>query len=425
MNTTTQTRLRGLVSVRAEAPTDPAAAVAALNTAWATFKAENDKEMADLKKGLADVVQAEKVDRINADITQLTKAIDDLNKQAAAGKIGAGGVDDPDKAEHAKAFEQLFRKGVDNGIRDLEVKAKLRTTSDEDGGYLVPEETEAGIDRVLGSVSAIRSLATVRSIGTSTYKKLVGFGGATSGWVGEEEGRPETATPKLREIAVNTKELYANPAITQTSLDDSRIDISAWLADEVSIEFAEQEGEAFATGDGVKRPKGIFAYDTVAATGYDAGRDWGKLGFLVSGKAAGFADTAPADALIDLYYSLKGGYRNGAAWLMNDATMGAVRKMKDGQGNYLWAAPSAAAEVPTILQKPVHTDDNVAGIGAGAFPIAFGNFGRGYLIADRTGVRILRDPYTNKPNVHFYTTKRVGGAVVNFEAIKLLKIAAS
>lgn len=421
----TKTRLRGTVSVRAEAPVDAASAVEALNKAFTEFKATNDKAIDDLKKGQADVVQTEKVDRINADISKLTQAVDDLNKQAAAGKIGAGGVDDPNKAEHAQAFEQMFRKGVDNGVRDLEVKAKLRTTSDEDGGYLVPEETEAGIDRVLGAVSAIRSLATVRSIGTSTYKKLVGVGGATSGWVGEEEGRPETATPKLREIAINAKELYANPAITQTSLDDSRIDIGAWLADEVSIEFAEQEGEAYAKGDGVKRPRGIFAYDTVAATGYDAGRDWGKLGFVVSGKADGFAATAPADALIDLYYSLKGGYRNGAAWLMNDATMGAVRKMKDGQGNYLWAAPTAAGEVPTILQKPVHTDDNIDAVAAGALPIAFGHFGRGYLIVDRAGVRILRDPYTNKPNVHFYTTKRVGGAVVNFDAIKLLKIAAS
>jgi HK97 family phage major capsid protein len=247
------------------------------------------------------------------------------------------------------------------------------------------------------------------------------MGGAASGWVGEEDSRPETATPTLREIAINTKELYANPAATQTSLDDARIDIAAWLADEVSIEFAEQEGEAFVSGNGVSRPRGILSYEAVANDSYA----WGKLGYVPSGAAAAFASSNPADRLIDLYYALKSGYRNGASWLMSDAVMATVRKFKDGQGNYLWQPPSGTAEVATILQKPVYSDDNMPALGANAFPVAFGNFQRGYLIADRTGIRVLRDPYTNKPNVMFYTTKRVGGGVVNFEAIKLLKCATS
>jgi len=184
-------------------------------------------------------------------------------------------------------------------------------------------------------VSTIRSLARIVSISGDTYKKLINVGGATSGWVGEEEDRPETATPTLREIAVNAKELYANPAITQTALDDSRIDIAAWLADEVSIEFAEQEGAAFANGDGVKRPRGLFSYDKVANADYS----WGKMGYVASGKAAGFAEASttvnPADALIDLYYALKSGYRNGASWLMSDRTMSQVRKFKDAEGAYI------------------------------------------------------------------------------------------
>ncbi|WP_353641329.1 phage major capsid protein [Mesorhizobium sp. WSM2239] len=416
-------RARGLVAIRNDGG-NANAILAELQKTFETFKEANNKEIADLKKGLGDVVQTEKVDRINAEITKLQNAIDETNVMLAALKVGgAGGAVDPDKKAHATAFDRFFRKGVDAGLSDLEVKAKLTTQSDPDGGYLVPEEMETTVDRVLGTVSAMRSLARIMSISTDTYKKLVGMGGAGSGWVGEEESRPETDSPTLRELIFNTGEIYANPAATQKMLDDARVDVAQWLADEVAIEFAEQEGAAFVSGNGVNKPRGILAYDTVANASYA----WGKLGYIASGVAAALTDGTHngSDAMIDLYYALKSGYRNGASWLLSDAVMGTVRKFKDGDGNYLWAPPTAAAEVATILQKPVYTDDNMSAIGANAFPIAFGNFQRGYLIIDRMGVRVLRDPYTNKPYVHFYTTKRVGGGVQNFEAIKLLKVAAS
>ncbi|TWG97013.1 HK97 family phage major capsid protein, partial [Ochrobactrum sp. J50] len=203
--------VRGILGVRAE--TGSATKILAeLQKTFEDFKAERDKELADIKACMADVVQTEKVDRINAEITALQKALDETNAALAAVKVGGmGGLADPDKAEHAQAFDRFFRRGVDAGLRDLEVKAKLTTQSDPDGGYLVPEETEAGIDRVLGTVSTIRSLARTISISTSTYKKLVNMGGATSGWVGEEQDRPGTATPTLREIAINTGEIYAMP----------------------------------------------------------------------------------------------------------------------------------------------------------------------------------------------------------------------
>jgi len=411
-------RARGLVGVRADANNAPAI-LAELKKAFEDFKAERDKEIADLKKGMGDVVQTEKVDRINAEITSLQKSLDETNALIAAMKVGAGGGDamDPDVAAHAEAFGRWFRKGVDAGLSDLEVKAKLTTQSDPDGGYLVPEEMETAIDRVLGTVSAVRSLARVITISTDTYKKLVSMGGASSGWVGEEQSRPETDTPTLREIAIVTGEIYAQPAATQKSLDDARIDVAQWLAEEVSIEFAEQEGAAFVSGNGINKPRGILAYPTVA----NASWSWGNLGFTVTGAAADFAASDPADALIDLFYSLKEGHRNGASWLTSDAVMGTIRKFKDGDGNYLWAPPSGPANVTTILGKPVATDDNMPALGANAFPVAFGNFQRSYLIADRAGIRVLRDPYTSKPNVLFYTTKRVGGGIVNFEALKLLK----
>jgi HK97 family phage major capsid protein len=419
-------KARGIVAVRADM-SDPKAILAELKKTFEDFKAEYDQELGDLKKGMGDVVQSEKVDRINAEITDLTKALDDVNATMAALKAGGatGNAADPAKREHSETFAKWFRKGeraIDADLHDLEVKASLTTQSDPDGGYLVPEEMASTIDRVVGTVSVMRDLATVMSIGTDTYKKLVNMGGAGSGWVGEEEARPETDTPTLRELVFNAMELYANPATTQRALDDARLDIANWLANEVSTEFAEQEGTAFISGNGVDRPRGILGYDTVANASYA----WGKLGFIVSGKADGFlaptTSASPADAMIDTYYALKQQYRNGATWLMSDATMGTVRKFKDPEGNFIWAPPSGTADVPTVLSKPVATDDNMDAVAANNLPVAFGNFQRGYLIVDRFGTRVLRDPYTNKPYVHFYTTKRVGGGVQNFEAIKLLKI---
>jgi len=417
-------RFRGLSGVRADA-SDPKALIGELNKAWEAFKADHTKEISDIKAGLADVVQTEKVDRINADITELGKQLDEANKAISALKVGgSGGDNDPAVSDHAAAFNAWFRKGdraIDADLRDLEVKAALTTDKDDDGGYLVPEEMSNTIDRVVGTVSIMREMATVMQIGTDTYKKLVNQGGTGSGWVGEREERPETATPTLRELVFNAQELYANPATTQRALDDARLDIASWLANEVSIEFAEQEGAAFVSGDGVNKPRGILGYDTVANASYT----WGKVGFAKTGVAAALTDGSNngSDAMISLYYALKQQYRNGASFLMSDATMETVRKFKDGDGTYLWSPATAGGEVPTFLGKPVRTDDNMDAVAANAFPIAFGNFQRAYLIVDRFGTRVLRDPFTNKPYVHFYTTKRVGGGIQNFEALKLLKVA--
>lgn len=422
-------RLRGFAVARADA-SNPTQILNDMKKAFEEFKAERDKEVADLKKGMGDYVQTEKVDRINNEITSLQKSLDAVNMTLSAIQIGGsdGGGSDPDVAAHATAFNKWFRKGeraIDADLRDLEVKASLTTDSDEDGGYVVPEEMSDTIDRVVGTVSVMRDISQVMSISTDSYKKLVSMGGAGSGWVGEKAARPETDTPTLRELVFNMQEIYANPAATQKMLDDARVDIAQWLGNEVAIEFAEQEGAAFISGDGVNRPRGILAYDKVANASYA----WGKLGYVPSGKAGGFADASatvsPADALIDLVYSLKQQYRNGGSFLMSDATMGSVRKFKDAEGNFIWNTPTGTEDLPTILNKPVRNDDNMDAVGAGKFPIAFGNFQRGYLIVDRFGIRVLRDPYTNKPYVHFYTTKRVGGGVQNFEAIKLMKIGTS
>lgn len=398
--------------------------IAALGTTFEQFKAENDARIKAIEaKGHADPLLAEKVEKINAELTNITNMkmqLEAIETAVAKGQLPGGGNAEVDKAkaEHRAAFEKFFRKGVDAGLKELEIKAGLSTLSDPDGGWFVPEEMDSTIERVAETVSAMRRLATVRTIGTDTYKKIVNQGGASAGWVGEKTSRTETDTPTLKEIAINTKELYAMPYATQTLLDDSRVNIASWLADEVVIEFNEQEGSAFITGNGVEKPKGIAAYTMAANSAYA----WGSVGYIASGAAATFNNV---DKLIDLQHALKPVYRNGGAWLMNDATFAHVRKFKDGDGSYLWRPGLELGAPETLLGKPVEIDDNVADIGAGAYPLFFANFKRAYLIIDRFGVRVLRDPYTAKPYVAFYTTKRVGGGIVMYEAIKALKVAAS
>jgi HK97 family phage major capsid protein len=397
--------------------------IQALGKAFDAFKAENDARLKEIeKKGAADPLLSEKVDKINADIAQISalkKQLETLETAVAQGQFPGGGKNELDrvKAQHKDAFAKFFRKGAEGGLRDLEVQAGLSTLSDPDGGFLVPEDYEQAIDRVALSVSAMRRLATVRTIGTDTYKKLVNQGGASAGWVGEKGARAETNTPTLVEIAINAKEVYAMPAATQTLLDDSRVDIAGWLADEVSIEFSEQESDAFINGNGVEKPKGIAAYPMAANASYV----WGKVGYITSGNASLINDL---DKLIDLQHALKPVYRNGAAWLMNDSTLATIRKMKDGDGNYIWVPGLKDGAPDTLLGKPVEIDDNVDDIAANKYPIFFANFKRAYLIIDRQGVRVLRDPYTTKPYVLFYTTKRVGGGIVMYEAIKALKVSA-
>ena len=397
--------------------------IEAIGKAFDTFKAENDTRIKQIEaKGSVDPILAEKVEKINADLTAMSamkKQLEAIETAVARAQFPGGGkMVDPDKAAHAKAFDKWFRKGIDDGLKDLQIKAAVSTLSDPDGGFTVPEEVDAAIDRVALKVSAMRRICTVRAISTDTYKKLVNQGGATSGWVAEKGARPETTTPTLAEIAINTKEIYAMPAATQMLLDDSRIDIGAWLADEVSIEFNEEEADSFINGNGVEKPKGIAAYTMITNASYA----WGKVGYIPGGHASLINDV---DKLIALQHALKPVYRNGVLWLMNDSTLETVRKFKDGDGNYIWR-PGLLENAPDILLgKPVEIDDNVDSIGAGKYPIFYANFARAYLIIDRLGTRVLRDPYTSKPYVLFYTTKRVGAGLVMYEAIKAFKVAAS
>ncbi len=394
-----------------------------LGRAFEAFKSENDKRIKEIeKKGFAPQDLVDKVNRINADITEISamkKQLEAIETAVAKGQFPGGGKGEVDKvkAEHKAAFDRWFRKGVEGNLKDLQVKASASSGDDTAGGFTVPEEMESTIDRVLGTVSAMRRLASVIQISTDEYKKLVSKGGTSSGWVTEKGTRSETDVSALAQIIINAKELYAMPYATQQLLDDSRVDIAKWLADEVAIEFTEEEGDAFIDGDGVSKPKGIASYSMVANSSYA----WGKVGYITSGHGTTINS---ADKLIDLVHALKAPYRNGASWLMNDTTFGKLRLLKDGEGNYLWRPGLEQGAPELLLGKPVEIDDNVADIGASAYPIFFANFKRAYLIVDRQGIRVLRDPYSAKPYVAFYTTKRVGGGIVMYEAIKALKVSA-
>jgi HK97 family phage major capsid protein len=398
-------------------------AIDVIQRSFEEFKAANDKRIDDIAKGKADVLTEEKVNKINADLSAQQKAIEDLIKKTA---IRAGAEDKKTgRTEHQKAFDAYVRKGDAAGVEAIvaaspELKA-LSVGSNPDGGYLAPVELDREIMRIAETVSAMRSVAQVITIGGQAYKKLINRGGAASGWVGETETRAETATPTLSQMDFPAMEVYARPFTTQQALDDSFINVEQWLAEEVSIEFAAQEGAAFVSGNGTNRPRGINSYNVVANASYA----WGSVGFVASGAAGAFSTANAADRLIDLMAALRQGYRPGARWMMNRLVDAEIRKLKDGNGQYLWAPGIAAGAPVSLLGYPVTIDDNMPDIAANSLSILFGDFRRAYLIVDRMGVRTLRDPFSNKPFVEFYTTKRVGGGIQNFEAVKAMRFSVS
>jgi HK97 family phage major capsid protein len=357
----------------------------------------------------------EALEREDEEVTQLREEMAQLKSRmdaqaVAAARPALSGA----KGQPSPFVDHYLRKGLESGV---ELKA-IAGTSDSAGGYAVPEELDSEIGRLLTSISPIRAIANVVKVGSSGYRKLVTAGGTPSGWVSETAARPETATPSFIEVAPPFGELYANPAASQAMLDDSAFDVEAWLAQEIATEFARAEGSAFVGGSGINRPKGFLAGPTSAQA--DGSRPFGTLQYLPTGVVAGFG-ADPADMLIDLVQALRPPYRQGAVFVMNSATASAIRKFKTADGAFLWQAGLSAGQPDTLLGYPVVEAEDMPDVAADSESVAFGNFRAGYLIAERTETQILRDPYTNKPFVHFYATKRIGGQVANSEAIKLLK----
>ncbi len=301
-----------------------------------------------------------------------------------------------------------------------EIKS-ISGTSPSDGGYAVPRQIDAMIARQLTEISPIRALAQVVQTGSAGYRKLVATGGTASGWAGETAERPETDTPSFAEIAPPSGDLYANPAASQAMLDDAGFDLESWLSSEIAMEFARAEGAAFVNGSGTNQPKGFLKAPT--STLGDAARAFGSVQYVGTGDATGFG-TDPEEKLIDLVHTMKAGHRQGASFVMNSTTLAEVRKLKTSDGAFLWQPGLIEGQPDRLLGYPVVEAEDMPDIAGGAYPIAFGNFRHGYLIAERSATQVLRDPFTNKPFVHFYATKRIGGQVLDSAAIKLLRIEA-
>jgi len=378
------------------------------------YRQENDERLAQIERRRTDPLLEEKVARIDAALDGV------LVKQARPPLASERNTQTLGAREHKAAFESYVRAGESAGLRALETKA-MSVGSNPDGGYVVPVEIEQQIGERLAVISPIRSIAGVRTISGNIYKKPFMISGPAVGWVGETDARPQTGSPTLDSLSFSAMELYAMPAATSTLLEDAAVNIDQWLAGEVEQVFAVQEGAAFVTGDGNNKPKGFLSYTNVA----NASWTWGNIGYIASGAAGAFPASNPSDVLVDLIYAVKAGYRQNGTFVMNRKTQAAIRKFKDGQGNYLWQPPAQADGRATLMTFPIIEAEDMPDIAANAYAIAFGDFSRGYLVVDRAGVRVLRDPFTAKPYVLFYTTKRVGGGVQDFDAIKLMKFATS
>ena len=301
---------------------------------------------------------------------------------------------------HKKAFNAYLRHGDDEALRGLALEGKaLSTAVAGDGGYLVDPRTADTVKSMLVATGSIRSIASVVTVDSSNFDVLIDRSDVGTGWVTETGSVSETATPLIERISIRLHQLAAMPKASQRLLDDSAFDVEGWLAEKIASRFIRSESAAFVNGDGVDKPKGILLPAKVP----DSAWTWGSLGYVASGAAADFPTTNAVDCIVNLVYALAAPYRANATFVMNSKTAGAVRKMKDADGRFMWADGLAVAEPPRLMGYPVLI--------------------AGYTIAERTDLRILRDPFSAKPHVLFYATKRVGGDISDYAAIKLLKFA--
>ena len=321
---------------------------------------------------------------------------------------------------HKKAFNAYLRHGDDEALRGLALEGKaLSTAVAGDGGYLVDPRTADTVKSMLVATGSIRSIASVVTVDSSNFDVLIDRSDVGTGWVTETGSVSETATPLIERISIRLHQLAAMPKASQRLLDDSAFDVEGWLAEKIASRFIRSESAAFVNGDGVDKPKGILLPAKVPNSAWT----WGSLGYVPSGAAADFPTTNAVDCIVNLVYALAAPYRAKATFVMNSKTAGAVRKMKDADGRFMWADGLAVAEPPRLMGYPVLICEDMPDIAANAHAIAFGDFAAGYTIAERTDLRILRDPFSAKPHVLFYATKRVGGDISDYAAIKLLKFA--
>ncbi len=379
-------------------------------TAFEEFKKVNDTRLAEIeKKGAADPLLTEQLGKINTALDEQKQKLETLETAAARPGAGADLKEQPQEAEYKAAFLEFARTGEDAQLKALQKKA-LSVGSDKDGGYLVTPAMSAQINKLVFESSPIRQLASVETISTDSLDLLDDTDEISASWAGEAATRSETDTPEIGKRNIVVHEMYAEPRATQKLLDDANINVESWLGEKIADYFARLEATAFVSGTGVGKPRGFLTYT--------AGSTWGTIEQVTSGTSADFG----ADDLITLYYSLKDEYAKNASFIMKRATVANVRQMKGSDGQYIWQPALTAASPDQILGRPVLYANDMEAIGASSLSVAVADWKKAYKIVDRIGIRTLRDPFTAKPFVKFYTTKRVGGDVVNFEAIKILKL---
>ncbi|MEY2688112.1 MAG: hypothetical protein RL375_2310 [Pseudomonadota bacterium] len=388
---------------------------------YGEFVRKND-EMLKAKadgKGVAELQAT--VEKLNGELSKLSADMVDIAKKSNRIKVGGDLELTEAQIAYKKAFGEFIRKGSDSGLEDLQRKA-YNAGSGPDGGYLVLPEMDTEIQRVVGVVSAIGRLARQVTIGTETYKKVAKTTGLAARRVGNGATGGESTNPKYSELEFTAYTAEAEPWAFNETLQDAVIDLEMDLAAEAAIAFGELAGSEFAAGTGVGGARGITAYDTVANASYA----WGSLGYVATGNSGAFASSNPGDNLVALQHSLKSQYRPGAAFVMADSVLATVRQMKDGSGTfYLWNPDPLAGFGGRLLGSPVEVDDNMPVAAANSLSVAYGNFRQGYVVVNRSGTVLIRDNITAKGKTKFNFRRRFGGGVQNFEAIKLLKFAAS
>lgn len=382
------------------------------------MRQNNEAKMAELAKnnGVAELKAAQ--EKLDEQVANMVKGLTDLQRQNALGADNHKSNDDV-APEIKAAFNHLVRRGEGG----LDAKS-LSSLTNPDGGYLVPRDTSGRIIKKAQDYSPMRRYASVQSISGDALEGLNDNGVISTGWVGETAARTATATTQLGMWKVPAHEIYANPQATQRMLDDAEINVEAWISGKLSEAFGQAEADAFINGNGVGKPRGILS--RTFATTTDASRAWGTVQKVASGASGAFvASPNAADCLISLMTALHPKYWAGAIFAMNRYTLGEVMKLKDDTGAYIWQPNFQMGAAGTILGQKVDASfDHLPSLGAASKSIVFGDFSNAYQIVDKKGITILRDPLTNKPYVGFYTTRRVGGDVINSEAYKVLSFEA-
>lgn len=425
------TELKGLIETQGRAFEE----FKATNDALIKAKAEG-KSVTDLEAKLAKIDAElnktgelkERIERIELANNRLAKTGGDPEdigaevkafnlSRKASGKDGAD-LSAEDYRAYKGAFVEFMRKGA-APMQPEQIKA-LQAGVDSDGGYLLPPSTVGRIVTKVNETSAVRRLASAQLISTDALEGLYDRDEASCGWVGEVGTRSDSTTPTLGKYKIEAFEMYAQPKATQKLLDDAAVDIEQWLAMKVADKFARTEATAFVTGTGVGQPRGFASYTTAATA--DASRTWGQLEHVVSGANGAFASSSPADCLFSLIGAFKAPYLANAVWATTREVITAIRKLKEATTNaYMWQPGLQQGQPDRLLGYPIEIMADIAALATNSLSCFLGDFHSGYQIVDRMGIRVLRDPFTDKPYVKFYSTRRTGGAVLDFDAIKAIK----